>query len=139
MLKLRKEQLENVLTDAQAILRDARVGGVRGSIERDSVLLRASTPSIAAAAERALRASQGNDAGQSLQITILSDGTLELQPGQTVYAARQQSALRQSIEIVRRRIDAIGVAEPTVQALGSNRILVQLPGVQACIDPHSAR
>lgn len=133
---LRKEQLENVLTDAQAILREARVGGVRGSIEGDSVLLRASTPSIAAAAERALRASQGIDAGQSLQITVSTDGAIELQPGHSVYAARQQSALQQSVEIVRRRIDAIGVAEPTVQALGSNRILVQLPGVQ---DPASIR
>lgn len=133
---LSKEQLESVLTDALTVLRDARVGGVRGSIEGDSVLLRASTPSIAAAAERALRASQGIDASQSLQVTILNDGTLKLQPGQSVYAARQQSALQQSIEIVRRRIDAIGVAEPTVQALGSNRILVQLPGVQ---DPASIR
>jgi preprotein translocase subunit SecD len=78
---LSKEQLENVLTDALTVLRDARVGGVRGSIEGDSVLLRASTPSIAAAAERALRASQGNDASQSLQVTILNDGTLKLQPG----------------------------------------------------------
>nr|WP_298724219.1 protein translocase subunit SecD [uncultured Steroidobacter sp.] len=50
--------------------------------------------------------------------------------------ARRQSALQQSIEIVRRRIDAIGVAEPTVQALGSNRILVQLPGMQ---DPAAIR
>lgn len=49
---------------------------------------------------------------------------------------RLQSALQQSIEIVRRRIDAIGVAEPTVQALGTNRILVQLPGMQ---DPASIR
>ena len=50
--------------------------------------------------------------------------------------SRRQSALQQSIEIVRRRIDAIGVAEPTVQALGSDRILVQLPGMQ---DPASVR
>ncbi|GFE88284.1 protein translocase subunit SecD [Steroidobacter agaridevorans] len=50
--------------------------------------------------------------------------------------ARRQSALQQSIEIVRRRIDAIGVAEPTVQALGTDRILVQLPGLQ---DPASIR
>ena len=58
----------------------------------------------------------------------------ELEPG--ARAERMQNALRQSIEIVRRRIDAIGVAEPTVQALGSDRILVQLPGVQ---DPASIR
>ncbi len=51
-------------------------------------------------------------------------------------AERLQSALQQSIEIVRRRIDAIGVAEPTVQALGTRRILVQLPGMQ---DPASIR
>ena len=51
-------------------------------------------------------------------------------------AERLRSALQQSIEIVRRRIDAIGVAEPTVQALGTNRILVQLPGMQ---DPTSIR
>lgn len=51
-------------------------------------------------------------------------------------AERVRSALQQSIEIVRRRIDAIGVAEPTVQALGTNRILVQLPGMQ---DPASIR
>lgn len=54
----------------------------------------------------------------------------------TAAAARRQSALQQSIEIVRRRIDAIGVAEPTVQALGTDRILVQLPGLQ---DPASIR
>ncbi|MBM0103392.1 protein translocase subunit SecD [Steroidobacter sp. S1-65] len=51
-------------------------------------------------------------------------------------AERLKSALQQSIEIVRRRVDAIGVAEPTIQALGTNRILVQLPGVQ---DPASIR
>jgi SecD/SecF fusion protein len=39
-------------------------------------------------------------------------------------------ALAHSIEIVRKRIDALGVAEPTVQALGTDRILVQLPGVE---------
>jgi SecD/SecF fusion protein len=44
--------------------------------------------------------------------------------------ARQASALEESIEIVRRRVDAFGVAEPTVQRLGTDRILVQLPGVQ---------
>ena len=53
---LRREQLESLLSDAQAVLRDARVGGVRGAIEADAVVLRTNTPQIAAAAERALRA-----------------------------------------------------------------------------------
>lgn len=43
---------------------------------------------------------------------------------------RRNAAAEQSLEIVRRRIDQIGVAEPTIQRVGADRILVQLPGVQ---------
>src|SRR5690606_33079992 len=45
-------------------------------------------------------------------------------------AARVNAAVEQSLEIVRRRIDQIGVAEPTIQRVGASRILVQLPGLQ---------
>ena len=43
---------------------------------------------------------------------------------------RINAATEQSLEIIRRRIDQIGVAEPTIQRVGADRILVQLPGVQ---------
>ncbi|AHA28293.1 protein translocase subunit SecD [Candidatus Liberibacter americanus] len=36
--------------------------------------------------------------------------------------------IEQSMEIIRQRIDQIGITEPIIQRLGSNRILVQLPG-----------
>jgi protein-export membrane protein SecD len=38
--------------------------------------------------------------------------------------------LQQTVEIIRARIDALGVAEPEVNAAGSNNILIQLPGVE---------
>jgi preprotein translocase subunit SecD len=38
--------------------------------------------------------------------------------------------LEGTIEVIRNRVDAFGVAEPTIQSLGSNRVIVQLPGVQ---------
>ena len=38
-------------------------------------------------------------------------------------------AVDRAIEIIRNRIDQLGVAEPVVQRQGQNRILVQLPGV----------
>ncbi|WP_445680910.1 protein translocase subunit SecD [Radicibacter daui] len=44
--------------------------------------------------------------------------------------ARVSAAVDQSLEIVRRRVDQVGVAEPTVQRVGADRILVQLPGLQ---------
>ncbi|HEX9835466.1 MAG TPA: protein translocase subunit SecD, partial [Alphaproteobacteria bacterium] len=44
-------------------------------------------------------------------------------------ADRRSAAVDQSIEIVRRRIDETGVREPTIQRQGTDRILVQLPGI----------
>jgi len=40
------------------------------------------------------------------------------------------SALQQSIEIVRRRIDDVGTKEPTILQRGEKRILVELPGLK---------
>ncbi|MFN4183460.1 MAG: protein translocase subunit SecD [Hyphomonas sp.] len=45
-------------------------------------------------------------------------------------ADRINQAIGQSVEIVRQRVDQVGVAEPTIQRVGSDRILVQLPGLQ---------
>jgi len=45
-------------------------------------------------------------------------------------------AVRQGLETIRNRVDQFGVAEPSIQQQGENRILVQLPGVQ---DPARAK
>ena len=42
----------------------------------------------------------------------------------------RSAAVDQSIEIVRRRIDEIGTKEPSILKRGSNRILVELPGIK---------
>tara|TARA_B110000261_G_scaffold151021_1_gene179068 strand:- start:179 stop:1726 length:1548 start_codon:yes stop_codon:yes gene_type:complete len=39
------------------------------------------------------------------------------------------AALKQSIEIIRRRIDDVGTKEPTILQRGDKRILVELPGI----------
>jgi SecD/SecF fusion protein len=124
---LRKEQLEAVLSDATTTLRQARITGVHGAIEDGAIVLRAEDPSTATAARRALE--DRND-GDAAELTSIGDNLIRLSLDGAALAERERSALQQSIEIVRRRIDAVGVAEPTVQALGTDRILVQLPGVQ---------
>lgn len=43
-------------------------------------------------------------------------------------AAIQDRTIKQSLEIVRRRIDELGTKEPTIQRQGENRIVVQVPG-----------
>jgi SecD/SecF fusion protein len=42
---------------------------------------------------------------------------------------RQQQALSQAAEVLRKRVDQFGVAEPVIQPAGSDRILIQLPGL----------
>jgi SecD/SecF fusion protein len=54
-----------------------------------------------------------------------SDGTVET----TTNLARVEGALSQAVEVLRKRVDAFGVAEPVIQAAGGNRILIQLPGL----------
>lgn len=40
-----------------------------------------------------------------------------------------EMALDQAIEVLRKRVDRFGVAEPVIQRAGGNRILIQLPGL----------
>ncbi|MCX9193677.1 protein translocase subunit SecD [Carbonactinospora thermoautotrophica] len=49
--------------------------------------------------------------------------------------AADAAATDRALEVLRRRVDALGVAEPTLVRSGSNRIIVELPGVQ---DPRQA-
>ncbi|MGW3731277.1 protein translocase subunit SecD, partial [Streptomyces sp. NPDC000851] len=58
---------------------------------------------------------------------------LETRSTPTTDADRE--ATDRTLEVLRGRIDALGVAEPTLQRSGSNRIIVELPGVQ---DPTEA-
>ena len=44
-------------------------------------------------------------------------------------AASDDRTVRQALEIVRRRIDEVGTREPTIQRQGTNRILIQVPGI----------
>jgi preprotein translocase subunit SecD len=47
----------------------------------------------------------------------------------------KKSAVEQALETIRNRIDQFGVAEPTIQLQGEDRILIQLPGIK---DPKRA-
>ncbi|MDQ3217450.1 MAG: protein translocase subunit SecD, partial [Actinomycetota bacterium] len=38
--------------------------------------------------------------------------------------------LQKTVEIIRERIDSLGVAEPEVTAAGTDNILIQLPGIK---------
>src|SRR5262249_29876440 len=70
-------------------------------------------------------------------LKVASDATIDTQEENRLYISfpekvrkdREISALNQSIEIVRRRVDEFGTSEPSIQRQGTDRIIVELPGV----------
>ncbi len=63
-------------------------------------------------------------------VDITADGeTITLSYSEKQKQEMVSDALARSIEIVRRRIDALGTKEPSIQTQGGKYILVQLPGV----------
>jgi SecD/SecF fusion protein len=53
-------------------------------------------------------------------------------------ATDSSTALSHAVEVLRKRVDKFGVAEPVIQPEGNDRILVQLPGLSAA-DQESAK
>jgi preprotein translocase subunit SecD len=55
---------------------------------------------------------------------------VSLEMSSNAQKAAKSSALKQNITTLRNRVNELGVAEPIIQQQGSERIVVQLPGVQ---------
>lgn len=133
---LRTARLQSLAEEARNTLRRERMDNQSIRVVDGAVIV-----SIADGAQRAraveLLRSLGNPVSSigfgSAQSDIdvsESQGRIRLLLTEAGWADRVNSALEQSLEIVRQRIDQVGVAEPTVQRVGADRLLVQLPGLQ---------
>ena len=67
---------------------------------------------------------------RSLQVLESKENKLKLAYYKTRVTELKEQAIRQSIEVIRNRIDEFGVSEPLISAQGADRILVQLPGIE---------
>jgi SecD/SecF fusion protein len=68
----------------------------------------------------------------------VSSGTNSIGRSSAFDEVNRSFLVDQAIEVLRRRVDAFGVAEPVIQPAGDNRIEVQLPGLSEA-DKASAR
>ena len=65
-----------------------------------------------------------------LDLKILENNNVQVLFSKYGLLTINNSALKQSIEIIRRRIDDVGTKEPTILQRGQKRILVELPGLK---------
>jgi preprotein translocase subunit SecD len=66
---------------------------------------------------------------RTLEVTELGGGLVRLAPTEAATNERIRQTIEQSIPIIERRINGLGLVEPTIQRQGLDRVLVQVPGL----------
>ncbi|HST93396.1 MAG TPA: protein translocase subunit SecD [Microvirga sp.] len=72
----------------------------------------------------------GQSGNRDIDVATTPDGLITLAYSEAGVNEKVRRAVDQAIEVLRRRVDALGTTEPNIQRQGVDRILVQVPGLQ---------
>lgn len=132
-----KQRMDGLWPEVRDALRDVRdqVGNVRRAPSPPEVLrVTVSNVDGMAVAVEAVRALATpvvslTGVGQSdIEVSVEgADIVIALSEAETT--ATDTRTMQQSLEIIRRRVDEVGTREPTIQRQGTDRILIQVPGI----------
>jgi preprotein translocase subunit SecD len=127
---LKTERLTNLVEDVRRTLRDAPIDFSALGMANGVVSVRINDPAQVQNALTALqKLNQTVATGvQELKITTGPDQRILLGVSDQALTAETVKAVDQDIEIVRRRIDALGTKEPSIVRQGADRIVVEAPG-----------
>ncbi|MES2968547.1 MAG: protein translocase subunit SecD [Pseudomonadota bacterium] len=132
--KARMDALWPEVRDALRDLRD-EVGNVRRQPSEPGVLRvaisnAAGVPAAVAAVQAlATPVVSLTGIGQN-DIEVAANGdVITIQLSEAERLETDKRTITQSLEIIRRRVDEVGTREPTIQRQGSDRILIQVPGI----------
>lgn len=118
-----KEQLNNLKDEIKNAFRDESIRTIP-DVRGDKIIFSLSDDEQKKSAKKLIKKI-------SKKVDINEDsGQFEVYFSAPELAEIRQNLIKQSIEIVRRRIDESGTKEPTIQAQGDSRILLQVPGVE---------
>lgn len=128
------DQLKELRSNVARTLRDAGIRRFsRPRLVDGAIAVRITSATDVAAARKALEGfgtqivtALGSQS--DIIVTDAGDNRLELRYSELAQTQRRAQVVKQSLEIVRRRIDEVGTREPTIQRQGDDRILVQVPG-----------
>lgn len=128
MDKAVSQRMETSATDLRRDFRDNKIKFNSLSLNNNVITLQFANNNDRSAAMDFLRRN-GNKYDQQALATE-SGATLKLTYNTAAKQEIQTYALDQNLTTLRNRINELGVAEALVQSQGSNRIVVELPGVQ---------
>ncbi len=132
-----KDRMNGLWPEIRDRLRDMRdeIGSVRRQPSPDGVLrISVSNPegvqaAVAAINELATPVVSLTGAGQNDIAVTVEDGEIVVQLSDPEKSATDDRTIQQSLEIIRRRVDEVGTREPTIQRQGTDRVLIQVPGI----------
>lgn len=130
------DRVENLVDSARTQLRAASIGYTAINAGERGITVQLRDPNQSDAAVKALRTLANTVGSGALgvgqpDLDVTADGgAVSVTLNEVGLTERASQAVQQSIEIVRRRVDETGVNEPVIARQGSDRILVQLPGVE---------
>ncbi len=122
------KKAESLAGDCRLLLRDQNVRHAGISREDETVVVRFRDQTALLAARKVL-----GEELRDLQWTESQDGDQVKLSGilKSEVAKRvQEAAVKQNITTLHNRVNELGVSEPVIQQQGSDRVVVQLPGVQ---------
>ncbi len=122
------QRMETSATDLRRQLREAKIKFNSLSLNNNVITLQFASNDDRAAAMDFLRR-EGNKYNQQALATS-TGASLRLTYNDVTKQEIESNALGQNLITLRNRINELGVAEALVQTQGSNRIVVELPGVQ---------
>jgi SecD/SecF fusion protein len=133
---LTQERVQSLFTEARRALHEAGIDLASAQRGDNAVIVILKDATRQADAVRALQRLAAPVAGTAFgvgtsDLTVSAVSTEEIRVSLSEEGVRDRvdAAVKQSLEIIRQRVDQVGVAEPTIQRVGAERILVQLPGV----------
>jgi protein-export membrane protein SecD len=133
---VKKEKLDQVRDDVRRVLREAKIGYTGLAARPDSVEVRVKDTDLQNALTKVRDLSQplggllGSNGQRSLEVSDAGGGLIRLSVPQAAINDRIRQTIEQSIQIVERRVNELGTVEPLIQRQGTDRILVQVPGLQ---------
>jgi protein-export membrane protein SecD len=135
--KVEKDRLVTLVSDIRAGLRKARIGytdlettGGQASVRILEANRFDEAKKILSDLNPAVGGSVLSVGAHAYNLTSPGDNKLVMTMTDTYLQQTQNDILGQEIEVVRRRIDALGTKEPTIERQGEDRILVQVPGLE---------
>ena len=111
--------------DLRAALREAKIDFVSVDRAGDEIDIELADQEAASAAEALIRRQN-----PELRVSPGADLWLKVEVPSEVIIKVMNDAIGQNLATLRNRINELGVSEPVIQQQGSERILIQLPGVQ---------